>query len=82
MLYGQAHEKMSVITNVKSIHVQIQRGPDPPPLLKNHQNIVFLNNTCPDLLKNYKATMPAFIVGPTYGTPVKRHLHGVSRAGR
>ena len=36
-------------------------GPDPP--LKNH-NIGFLSNTRPDLLKNHKATKPAFNVGP------------------
>ena len=49
-------------------HVRIQRGgagdPDPPPPLKNHKNIGFLG-TAPDPLKNYKATKPAFNVGPT-----------------
>ena len=47
-------------------HGRIQRGtggPDPPPL-KNHKKIGFLSNTGPDLLKNHKATKPAFNVGP------------------
>ena len=35
-------------------------GPDPP--LKNHKNIRFLSNTCPD--HNHKATKAAFNVGP------------------
>ena len=38
-------------------------GPDPP--LKNHKNIGFLSNTGPDLLKNHKATKPAFNVWPS-----------------
>ena len=32
--------------------------------LKNHKNLGFLSNTGPDPLKNYKATKPAFNVGP------------------
>ena len=32
--------------------------------LKNHKKIGFLSNTGPDLLKNHKATKPAFNVGP------------------
>ena len=32
--------------------------------LKNQKNLGFLSNTCPGLLKNYKATKPAFNVGP------------------
>ena len=52
------------------LHARIQRGvgggvPDPPPPLKNHKIIGFLSNTCPDLLKNHKATKPAFNVGPS-----------------
>ena len=31
---------------------------------KNHKNLGFLSNTGPDLLKNHKATKPAFNVGP------------------
>ena len=31
---------------------------------KNHKNLGFLGNTGPDLLKNHKATKPAFNVGP------------------
>ena len=31
--------------------------------LKNHKNIGFLSNSGPDLLKNHKATEPAFNVG-------------------
>ena len=45
-----------------------ERGGEPgglPPPLKNHKNIGFLSNACPDLLKNYKATKPAFNVGPS-----------------
>ena len=38
------------------------RGLGPPPL-KNH--LGFLSNTGPDLLKNQKATKPAFNVGPS-----------------
>ena len=49
-------------------------GPDPPPL-KNHKNLGFLSNTGSDLLKNHKATKPAFNVGPF-------KLNGVSLAGR
>ena len=33
--------------------------------LKNHKNIVFLSNTGPDLLKNHKATKPAFNARPS-----------------
>ena len=47
------------------------RGSGPP--LKNHKNIVNLSNTGPDSLKNNKATKPA---------TAKRHLNGVSLAGR
>ena len=36
-------------------------GPDPP---ENHNNLGFLSNTGPDLLKNHKATKSAFKVGP------------------
>ena len=39
------------------------RGSGPP--LKNLKNIVFLSNIGPDLLKNLKATKPAFNVGPS-----------------
>ena len=38
------------------------RTPHP---LKNHKNLDFLSNTCPDSLKNYKATEPEFNVGPS-----------------
>ena len=38
-------------------------GPDPS--LKNHKNIGFLSITIPDLLKNHKATKPAFNVEPS-----------------
>ena len=33
--------------------------------LKSHQNIGFLSNAGPDLLKNYKAAKSAFNVGPS-----------------
>ena len=53
-------------------------GVSPPPLTREKsQNIVFPNNTRPDPLKKYKVTKPAFNV-PT----AKRHLNGVSLAGR
>ena len=63
-------------------------GSDPP--LKNYKNIGFLGDTGPDPLKKHKATKPAFKVGPPaarqrnaiIGTPAKRHLNGVSLAGR
>ena len=41
-------------------HARIQRGTEVP---EKSQNIGFLSNTCPDPLKNHKATRPAFIVG-------------------
>ena len=31
--------------------------------LKNHKNIGFLSNTCPDPLKNHKATKPDSMLG-------------------
>ena len=46
----------------------IYRGSGPPPPLNNHKNIGLLwlfSNTGPDSLKNHKATMPAFNVGPS-----------------
>ena len=50
-------------------HGRIQRGrtrvgTPPPPPLKNHKKLGFQSNTGPDLLKNHKATKPAFNVGP------------------
>ena len=53
-------------------------GP-PPPALKNHKNIVFLCNTCPDPLKNHKATKP-FNVGPSSAR--QGNAIGVSLTGR
>ena len=50
--------------------------------LKNHKKIGFLNNTGLDPLKNHKATKPAFNVGQSSAPPVKRHLNGISLAGR
>ena len=35
------------------------------PLLKNHKNIGFLNNTGPNPIKNWKDIKPAFKVGPS-----------------
>ena len=51
----------------------VTRGPDPPPTLKHHKNIVFLCNTGPDPLKNHKATKPAFNVGPASARQKKRY---------
>ena len=49
-------------------HGRIQRGGQgvrtPLPLLKNHKILGFLSNTGPDILKNHKATKPAFNFGP------------------
>ena len=61
-------------------HVRIERGPGG---LKNHKNIRFLSNTGPDPVKNYKATMPAFNVGPTSSNRAARDslVHGASRLG-
>ena len=54
--------------SIKIKHAGIQRGMGPyppPPLLKNHKNIGFPNNTSPDPLKYHKATKPAFNVRPS-----------------
>ena len=56
-------------------------GLDPPPWTIN-KKIGLLCNTCPDPLKNHKATKPAFNVGPFSGTPAKRHLNGDLLVGR
>ena len=59
------------------------RGPDPPhpPPKKNHKNIEVLSNSGPDPLKVTRLpnqhSMLAII-----RTPAKRHLNGVSLAGR
>ena len=58
------------------MHGRIQ-GSGPLPLPEKSQNIRFPCNSGPDPLKNHKATKPAFI-----GPPAKRHLNGVSLAGR
>ena len=47
-----------------AVFLQPVQGGDPDPPLKNHKNLGFLSNTGPDPLKNYKATKPAFNVGP------------------
>ena len=39
--------------------------------LINHKNIGFLSNTCPDPLKNHKATKPAFNFGPLWARQQK-----------
>ena len=56
------------------------QGSGPPPL-ENYKNIGFLCNTGRDSLKNHKATKPALHVA-IIGPPAKRHLNGVSQAGR
>ena len=62
---------------IKSLHIRLlkhagtqrggggggDRGSGSP--LKNHKNIEFLRNTGPEPLEIYKATMPAFNVGPS-----------------
>ena len=52
-------------------------GPDPHPQPEKSQNIGFLSNTGLDLLKNHKATKPAFIV-----VSAKPHLNGVLLEGQ
>ena len=48
------------------LHAQIQRGDRGSRLpLKNHKNLGFSSNTCPDPLKNHKATKLGFYVGPS-----------------
>ena len=47
--------------------------------LENHKNIGFLGNTGPDPLKNHKASIQFWAI---IGMPAKRHLNGVSLAGR
>ena len=49
-------------------------GPDPLP--EKSQKIGFLSNTGPVVLKNYKATKPAFNVGPfivIFGSSIPPH---------
>ena len=41
-----------------------ERGQGVQTSLKNHKKLGFLSNTGPDLLKNHKATKPAFNVVP------------------
>ena len=40
-------------------------GPDHPPPLGNGKHIGYLSNTGPVPLENYKATKPAYILGPS-----------------
>ena len=58
-----------------------QRVWTPPPPLKNHNNIGFLNNTGKDSLKNYKAAK-SIQCWAIIGQPAKGHLNGVLLAGR
>ena len=68
-------------------HVRIQGGggraggPDPPPTPEKLQNIGFLSNSGPDPPKSqsYRASIQCWAI---ISTPAKRHLHGVSLAGR
>ena len=48
------------------------------------KNIGFLSNACPDPLKNHKATLyqASIYCRDIISTPAKRHLNGVSLAGR
>ena len=56
------------------------QGSELPPL-ENYKNIGFLSNTCPDLEKSqsYHIRIQSWAIT---GTPAKRHLNGVSLAGR
>ena len=60
----------------------VGRGSGPPPPLKKHKKLGFLSNTGPDLLKNHKATKNSFQCWAIIGPQAKRHLNGVSLAGR
>ena len=65
---------ISQVTSVQNQRLKSCADPDPPPL-KNHKVLVFLRNT----LQIYQAsTQYLAIIGP----PAKRHINGVSLAGR
>ena len=53
--------------------------PDPPPPLKIHKNIGFLNKTATDPLKVTKLPSKHSMIG--HHRPAKRHLNGASLAG-
>ena len=58
------------------------RGPDPPSLA-NYKSIGFLSNSGPDPLKTAKLPIQhSVLCWVIIGPPVKRHLNGVSLAGR
>ena len=61
---------ISISVDIIRSHARIQRGdrgPDPPPHLKNHKNIEFLSNTGPDPLKFSKL--------PSQHSTLGRHRH-------
>ena len=67
-------------------HARVQRvggtaGPDTPSILKNHKNRASKQywSGCPEKLKSYQARIQCWGI---IGTPAKRHLNGVSLAGR
>ena len=60
-------ENICILRKFLIHHGRIQRGDrgyEHPPL-KNHKNIGFSSNTDPDLLKNLKASNPAFNIEPS-----------------
>ena len=52
------------------------RTPPPP---ENHKNIWYRSNTVPEKSQSYQASIQCWAI---IGTPAKRHLNGVSLAGR
>ena len=65
-------------------HARVQRGtagPDTPSPLKNHKNRVSKQywSRSPEQSQSYQAEFQCWAI---IGTPAKRHLNGVSLAGR
>ena len=82
--YVRAHTRLLLFLHLNFNNFQSKfacRDPDegrrvPRTPLENHKTIGFLSNTGLDPLKNHKATKAII------GTPAKRHLKGISLAGR
>ena len=54
--WNDLHKAHTAKTSIAMSGSRGTGGPDPPPPLKNHKNIGFLNNTGPDPLHNHQAT--------------------------
>ena len=64
-------------------HTWIQKGDrgfGPP--LKKHKHLGFLSNTGPDPLKKSQSCQARILCWTIIDTPAKRHVNGVSLAGR